>query len=70
MIASAWERKSIAHVGPPRHGAGSMPCFLKISQPAFPRFTGDNGRHNAELPTPVAEIARARGVSMAQIAIA
>ncbi|MEU3905187.1 aldo/keto reductase [Streptomyces goshikiensis] len=35
-----------------------------------PRFTGDNARANAELLAPVREIARARGASPAQIALA
>lgn len=36
----------------------------------FPRFIGENARRNAELLTPVAGIAEARGVSMAQVALA
>lgn len=37
---------------------------------AFPRFTGENARRNAELLAPIADIAGARGLSMAQIALA
>ena len=36
----------------------------------FPRFTGENARRNAELLAPVAQIAEARGASMAQVALA
>jgi hypothetical protein len=32
MIASAWERRNYAQDGPCRRGAGSIPCFLRISQ--------------------------------------
>ena len=32
MIASAWERRNWVQDGPLRRGAGSMPCFLRISQ--------------------------------------
>jgi len=32
MIASAWERGNCAQDGPLRRGAGSVPCFLGISQ--------------------------------------
>ena len=31
-IASAWERRNCAQSGPARRGAGSMPCFFRISQ--------------------------------------
>jgi aryl-alcohol dehydrogenase-like predicted oxidoreductase len=36
----------------------------------FPRFTGENARRNTDLLTPIANIADARGLSMAQIALA
>jgi hypothetical protein len=32
MIVSAWECRNCAQLGPLRRGAGSTPCFLRISQ--------------------------------------
>ncbi|WP_269858804.1 aldo/keto reductase [Streptomyces sp. RPT161] len=51
---------------------GSMPARLQGNdvRTVFPRFTGENARRNAELLTPLARIADARGASMAQIALA
>jgi aryl-alcohol dehydrogenase-like predicted oxidoreductase len=51
---------------------GAMPARLRGDdvRTVFPRFTGENARRNAELLAPVAEIAQARGVSMAQVALA
>jgi aryl-alcohol dehydrogenase-like predicted oxidoreductase len=39
-------------------------------RPFFPRFTGDNLKRNEELVKTLAEIAKARGISVAQLAIA
>jgi aryl-alcohol dehydrogenase-like predicted oxidoreductase len=51
---------------------GAMPERLRGDdvRSVFPRFTGENARRNAELLAPVAEIAEARGASMAQVALA
>lgn len=51
---------------------GAMPARLHSGdvRSVFPRFTGENARRNGELLTPVAEIAEARGVTMAQVALA
>ena len=51
---------------------GAMPARLHSDdvRSAFPRFTGANAQHNAVLLAPVAEIAQAHGVSMAQVALA
>ncbi|GGP53258.1 aldo/keto reductase [Saccharothrix coeruleofusca] len=51
---------------------GAMPAQLQGNdiRSVFPRFTGENAQRNAELLTPVAEIAEARGASMAQVALA
>ena len=51
---------------------GAMPIRLPGNdiRSTLPRFTGQNARRNAELLTPVSEIAQARGASMAQIALA
>ncbi|NUP45955.1 MAG: aldo/keto reductase [Catenulispora sp.] len=51
---------------------GAMPARWQGGdvRSVFPRFTGENARRNAELLAPVAEIAEARGVSMAQVALA
>ncbi|MBP2336418.1 aryl-alcohol dehydrogenase-like predicted oxidoreductase [Saccharothrix coeruleofusca] len=51
---------------------GAMPAQSQGNdiRSVFPRFTGENAQRNAELLTPVAEIAEARGASMAQVALA
>ncbi len=51
---------------------GAMPAQPRGNdvRSVFPRFIGENAQRNAELLTPVAGIAEARGVSMAQVALA
>ncbi|MGW7536132.1 aldo/keto reductase [Amycolatopsis sp. NPDC054798] len=51
---------------------GALPSRLPGNdvRAGFPRFTGGNAERNAELLAVVAEIAEARGASMAQIALA
>jgi aryl-alcohol dehydrogenase-like predicted oxidoreductase len=51
---------------------GSLPTQLDVGdvRTVFPRFSGDNARRNADLLTPIAAIADARGLSMAQVALA
>lgn len=51
---------------------GALPTQLDADdvRTVFPRFSGDNARRNSDLLTPIAAIADARGLSMAQVALA
>ncbi len=51
---------------------GALPAEFtgKDVRSVFPRFTGENGQRNAALLAPIADIAGARGISMAQVALA
>ena len=50
--------------------AGSRPSDAQDARTHLPRFEGDNGRKNAALAAKLAELAHARNVSPAQLAIA
>jgi len=50
--------------------AGSKPAGPRDLRSHLPRFAGDNGKHNQRLVEALAALARAKGISSAQLAIA
>lgn len=50
--------------------AGSKPAGPRDLRSHLPRFAGDNGKHNQRLVDALAALARAKGISSAQLAIA
>jgi aryl-alcohol dehydrogenase-like predicted oxidoreductase len=50
--------------------SGSLPTETQDYRAHLPRFSGDDGEHNRKLVAALGELARARGVSTSQLAIA
>ena len=50
--------------------SGSLPSQAEDYRAHLPRFTGDDGEHNRKLVAALGELARSRGISTSQLAIA